>query len=61
MIAIDNSVELMIRTFLSLPKRINGLSISKREYNEIGEGFIDQRNALERYASSRLGLINVSV
>jgi hypothetical protein len=34
MIAIDNSVELMIKTYLGLPKRINGLTITRKEYQD---------------------------
>lgn len=34
MISIDNSVELMIKTYLGLPRRITGLTIPRREYNE---------------------------
>ena len=39
MISIDNAVELMIKTYLGLPKRITGLSIPRKEYNDIAESF----------------------
>jgi hypothetical protein len=32
MISIDNSVELMVKTYLGLPKRITGLSITRKEF-----------------------------
>ena len=35
MIMIDNSVELMTKTYLRLPKRVSGLSISRKKYQEI--------------------------
>lgn len=54
MIAIDNSVELMIKTFLGLPKRINGLTISRKEYQEIAESFPALLDALEKYAADKL-------
>jgi hypothetical protein len=37
MLSIDNAVELMIKTYLGLPKRINGLSLSRKEFDEISE------------------------
>ncbi|MBA7579249.1 hypothetical protein ES708_21118 [subsurface metagenome] len=39
MISIDNAVELAIKTYLGLPKRITGLKISRKEYSEISESF----------------------
>lgn len=54
MISIDNAVELMIKTFLGLPKRINGLSISRSEYQEISESFPKLLDALEKHAADKL-------
>jgi hypothetical protein len=34
MISVDNAVELMLKTYLGLPRRITGLAISRREYEE---------------------------
>jgi hypothetical protein len=39
MLSIDNSVELMIKTFLGLPYRVTGIQLSRREYEEISESF----------------------
>lgn len=39
MIAIDNAVELTIKTYLGLPKRVTGLHIPRKEYQEISESF----------------------
>jgi hypothetical protein len=54
MIAIDNSVELMIKTFLGLSKRVTGLTISRKEYQEIAESFPALLDALEKHAASKL-------
>lgn len=54
MIAIDNSVELMIKTYLGLPKRVNGLSIPRREFQEVSESFPGLLDTLEKYASAKL-------
>ena len=54
MISIDNSVELMIKTYLGLPKRITGLAISRKEFDEISESFPALLDALEKYASVKL-------
>ena len=54
MIAIDNAVELMVKTYVGLPKRITGLSITRKELQEIGESFPALLDGLERYAPDRL-------
>lgn len=54
MISIDNAVELMIKTYLGLPRRITGLSITRKELQDIGESFPALLDAVERYASDRL-------
>jgi hypothetical protein len=54
MISIDNSVELMIKTYLGLPKRLSGLEISRREYAEVSESFPALLDALEKYAAEKL-------
>ncbi|CAI1730383.1 hypothetical protein [Serratia marcescens] len=38
-ISIDNSVEISIRTFLSLPEKISGLKITRKEIDEAGNSF----------------------
>ncbi|MBE2218448.1 MAG: hypothetical protein IAE90_09605 [Ignavibacteria bacterium] len=54
MIAIDNSVELTIKTYLGLPKRITGLVIPRKEYQEIFENFHALLDTLEKYASDKI-------
>ena len=66
MIAIDNSVELIIKTFLGLPKRIAGISISRKEYQEISESFPALLDALEKHATDKivgidLGEVSMSI
>lgn len=59
MISIDNSVELMIKTYLGLPKRVNGLKISRAEYEEFTESFPKLLDALEKYRASKLGSLDL--
>ena len=59
MIAIDNSVELAIKTYLGLPKRITGLSITRTEYAEISESFPRLLDALEKYCESKFEGLNL--
>lgn len=59
MISIDNAVELMIKTFLGLPKRITGLSITRKELIEAGESFPSLLDALERHATDKLDGIDL--
>ncbi len=54
MISIDNAVELMVKTYLGLPKRVSGLTITRKELQEIGESFPALLDGLEKYASDKL-------
>jgi hypothetical protein len=54
MISIDNAVELMIKTYLGLPKRVTGLTISRKEFQEISESFPSLLDALETHAAAKL-------
>lgn len=54
MISIDNAVELMIKTYLGLPKRVTGLTITRKQYTEVSESFPALLDALEQYAPDRL-------
>jgi hypothetical protein len=49
-ISIDNAVELMIRTFLSLPKRARGRDGPARKQLEAASGFPDLLDLLEEHA-----------
>lgn len=59
MIAIDNSVELIIKTYLGLPKRINGLNIPRKEYDAFSGSFPKLLDAIEEYAEEKLDGIDI--
>jgi hypothetical protein len=59
MLSIDNAVELMIKTFLGLPKRVTGLTISRSRYDEFSESFPKLLDALQEFASDRAGGIDL--
>lgn len=59
MISIDNAVELMIKTYLGLPRRVNGLSIPRREFEDFSQSFPKLLDALETYAIDKLDGINL--
>ncbi|MBX3270873.1 MAG: hypothetical protein KF729_11475 [Sandaracinaceae bacterium] len=50
LILIDNAVEQGIKTYLALPRRINGLAISRKEIDEAFENFGKLLDAFEKYA-----------
>ena len=54
LLSIDNAVELIIKTYLGLPKRAYGLQIKRSEYQDFSESFPRLLDALERYAPSHL-------
>jgi hypothetical protein len=60
MLSIDNAVELMIKTYLGLPKRITDLDIPRRDLQEIAESFPRMLAALERYAADKLAGIDLA-
>ena len=60
MISVDNSVELMIKTYLGLPKRITGLNISRKELEQIKNSFPSLLNGLETHAKSNV-LIGINL
>jgi hypothetical protein len=59
MISIDNAVELMIKTYLGLPKRVTGLTIPRKEFQEIAESFPSLLDALEKHAAAKLSGIDL--
>ena len=59
MLSIDNAIELTIKTFLSLPRRINGINLSRKEYQEISESFPQLLDALEKHAVDKLDGIDL--
>ena len=59
MICIDNSVELMIKTFLGLPERITGIKVPRKKYEELSENFPKLLDGLEEFASDKIKGINL--
>jgi hypothetical protein len=59
MLSIDNAVELMIKTYLGLPRRVTGIGLSRAQYNEISEKFPDLLDAIDHHASDKLEGINL--
>jgi hypothetical protein len=59
MISIDNAVELIIKTYLGLPKRVTGLKIARAEYQDFSESFPKLLDALEKYGASKLGSLDL--
>jgi hypothetical protein len=55
MISIDNAVELMIKTYLGLPKRITKIeNLTRKKYEEITSSFPNLMDGLEEFASDKL-------
>ena len=60
MISIDNSVELMIKTYLGLPKRITKIEgITRKKYEEITSTFPNLLDGIEEFASDKLNGIEL--
>lgn len=54
-ISLDNAVELMIKTYLGLPKRVTGLrGIGRSELEEAQQSFPKLLDLLEKYCSDRI-------
>lgn len=59
LIIADNAVELIVKTFLGLPKRVTGLHLPRAKLQEISESFPKLLDALEEYAGDRLDGLNL--
>ncbi len=59
MILIDNAVEQMLKTYLGLPKRITGITISRKRRDEIAESFPALLDAIEEFGADKLEGIDV--
>lgn len=59
LLSVDNAVELTIKTYLGLPKRISGINVPRKEYAEFSESFPKLLDALEQYAPSKISGIDL--
>lgn len=59
MISIDNAVELTIKTYLGLPKRITKISVGRKRFQEISESFPQLIDALEEFCGDKLDGIDL--
>lgn len=53
-LSIDNAVELIIKTYLGLPKRVTGLRIGRGEFDQISHSFPKLLDALEQHVTDSL-------
>lgn len=61
MISIDNSVELMMQTFIQLPKRVTGVDIQRAKRDEICSGFPKLLDGIEEHASQLVQGLDLGV
>lgn len=54
MISIDNSVELMMQTYITLPKRVTGINISRSDRDKICSNFPSLLDGIEEHASEKI-------
>jgi hypothetical protein len=60
MLSIDNSVELMIKTFLGLPQRVTGIKLTKKDLEEISQSFPRLLDAIHEHAPDKLRDYDIS-
>lgn len=53
-ISIDNCVESIIRTYLSLPQKVSGVKVTKKEIDEAGNSFPKLLSIIFKYAPAKL-------
>lgn len=54
LISIDNSVELMLQTYITLPQRVTGLELSRRDREDICKNFPSLLDGIEQYANDKI-------
>lgn len=59
MILIDNSAELIMQTYLTLPKRISGLELTRKERDEYCRNFPSLLDGIEKHAQEKLIGLNL--
>ena len=59
LLSVDNAVELTIKTYLGLPKRISRIVVPRKDYAEFSVVFSKLLDALEQYASLKIAGIDL--
>ena len=59
LISIDNSVELIMQTFIQLPKRITGLDLPRKQRDEVCASFVSLLDGIETHAGDKIVGINL--
>lgn len=54
MILIDNAVELILKTYLTLPRRVTGLSLSRKQQDDYCQNFPSLLQGVEDHSPSKL-------
>lgn len=54
MIAVDNAVELMMSTYISLPKRVTGIEATRKEKEQYLKNFPSLLDGIEAYAADKI-------
>ena len=59
MLSIDNAVELTLKTYIGLPRRVTGIHLARKRFQEISESFPGLLDAVEQHASEKIAGINL--
>jgi hypothetical protein len=59
LILIDNAVELIAQTYISLPKRVTGIQLSRKQREEFCAGFPSLLDGLEEHAADKIVGLNL--
>ena len=59
MLSIDNAVELTLKTYLGLPRRVTGINLGRKRFQEISESFPSLLDAIEQHGSSKIPSIDL--
>ncbi len=54
MLSIDNGVELTLKTYLGLPRRVTGINLGRKKFQEISESFPSLLDAIETTCSNKI-------
>lgn len=54
MLSIDNAVELTLKTYLGLPRRVTGIHLPRSRFQEISENFPALLDAIEQHAAAKI-------